>query len=118
MTLKEAIGVHNGNVDVKTGKALSHSEIYERAIELLGGVEKLSKFVPFPVEVLREKLKHDYYFNNTSIYSWDSAAGFLGSRGNCTHSGFGLAKFCKEQDINISCCEGICILKEVARLML
>ena len=41
MTLHEAIGV-NVDVDIKTGKKLTHSEVYGRAIEYLGGLDEVA----------------------------------------------------------------------------
>ena len=75
MTLHEAIGVRV-DTDIKTGEKLTHSEIYGRAIEFLGGLDEVAKLSPFPVETLRAKLKEDPLLNNTSMSAWDKAAGF------------------------------------------
>ena len=76
MDIKEAIGIHKCNIDIETGERPSHSEIYGRAIEYLGGLDEVAEFVPFPVETLREKLREDPNLNNTPLSTWDKAAGF------------------------------------------
>lgn len=116
MTLKEAIGVHMGNIDVETGKELSHSEVYGRAIELLGGLDEVAKYVPYPVDVIRKKLKKDWYLNNTKITAWNFAAGFMRSRGTCKLVGCGIWELYRKHNItSASCAEGVCLLKEAAR---
>lgn len=116
MTIKEAIGVHKCNIDVKTGEVLTHSEIYGRAIEYLGGLDEVARFVPFPVEVLRKKLKEDIYINNTPMREWDAAAGFVRSGPHCKPYGGGIWHLYRQHGINCaSACDGVCILKEAAR---
>lgn len=115
MTFHEAIGV-KVDVDVKTGEKLTHSEIYGRAIELLGGLEVVAKFIPFPLEKLRKAYKSDKHFNNTPMKEWDYAAGFITRRGNCDPHGGGLWHLYRQHHINsASCSNGVCVLKEAAR---
>ena len=64
MTLKEAIGVHRCDIDSKTGERLTHSDIYGRAIDLLGGLDAVAQYIPFPMDVIRRALKTDPYLNN------------------------------------------------------
>jgi len=78
MTLKEAIDVKCCDIDVKTGERLSHSEIYGRAIKLVGGLDAVARFVPFSVKELRKKIKEDPNLNNTPLVAWDKASGFTG----------------------------------------
>ena len=124
MTLYEAIGVHKVDIDVKTGEKLSHSEIYGRMIEFLGGLDEVARFIPFPLETIRKKLKDDPHLNNTSMRRWDEAAGFqCGVFGNrhrgqaeCRPTGDGLWNLYRQHGITgASCAEGVCILKEAAR---
>lgn len=116
MTLKEAIGVHNANVDIKTGETLTHSEIYGRAIDLLGGLDVVAKYVPYPLDVLTREYRHDKAFNRTSIRRWDAAAGFKTHNGQCDLIGGGIWYLYRKHGINsASCCDGVCILKEAAR---
>ena len=116
MTIKEAIGVHKCDIDIKTGEKLTHSEIYGRAIEYLGGPDAVARFVPFPVDVLRKKLKEDLYLNNTPMRAWGTAAGFIRSGSNCKPYNGGIWYLYRQHDItSASMCEGVCILKEAAR---
>ncbi len=116
MTLKEAIGIHMGNIDTKTGETLTHSEIYGRAIDLLGGLDEVARYVPFPIEVLCEKLNLDPHLNNTSIQAWVEAAGYFCSAGRCELTGRGLWELYRKHGITAaSNADGVCILKEAAR---
>ena len=58
MSPHEAVGV-NVDVDIKTGQKLSHSEVYDRIIDYLGGLQEVSKYVPYDVEYLRERIQKD-----------------------------------------------------------
>ncbi len=89
MTLHEAIGV-KVDIDVKTGKKLSHSEIYGRAIEFLGWLDEVAQFVPFPMETLCKKIKSDPCLNNTAMNRWDAASGFVCEGAKCRFIGGGI----------------------------
>ena len=124
MTLHEAIGVHRCDIDTKTGERLTHSDIYGRAIDLLGGLDAVAQYIPFPMDVIRRALKTDPHLNNTSMRRWDEAAGFqCGVFGNrhrgqaeCRPTGDGLWNLYRQHGITgASCAEGVCILKEAAR---
>ena len=82
MTLKEAIGVHQCDIDIKTGMRMTHSDIYGRAIDLLGGLDVVAPYIPFPLDDIRKALKTDPHLNNTPIRQWDLAAGFQVFRGD------------------------------------
>ncbi len=123
MTLHEAIGVRV-DTDIKTGEKLTHSEIYGRAIEFLGGLDEVARFIPFPVETIREKLKSDPHLNNTPMSAWDKASGFLcGVFGNahtqrydCRCVGGGIWELYRKHGITAaSNSDGVCVLKEAAR---
>lgn len=115
MTLKEAIGVRV-DIDIKTGEKLTHSEIYGRAIEFLGGLDEVARFVPFPVETLRKKMKSDPYLNNTAMSKWDAASGFVCRCGDCKFIGGGIWALYRQHGINAaSDSDGVCIPKEAAR---
>ena len=117
MTIKEAIGVKNGNVDAKTGRVLAHSEIYGRAIDFLGGIECVWEYVPFSEDEVKKALEKDEYLNNLSMKKWDAASGFVCSGADCKATGGGLWVLYRKRGINAaSCSEGVCILKECARL--
>lgn len=115
MTLHEAIGVRV-DTDIKTGEKLTHSEIYWRAIEFLGGLDEVARFVPFPVETIRKKLKSDPYLNNTAMSKWDAASGFVCRCGDCKFIGGGIWALYRQHGINAaSNSDGVSILKEAAR---
>ena len=115
MTLKEAIGVRV-DIDIKTGEKLTHSEIYGRAIEFLGGLDDVARFVPFPVETIRMKLKDDPHLNNTAMSKWDAASGFVCRGIDCKFIGGGILELYRQHGINgASNSDGVCILKEAAR---
>lgn len=114
MTLKEAVGVRV-DVDVKTGQRLTHSEVYGRIIDYLGGLKAVAPYIPFEIPYLREKLKRDPWLNNTDMSKWDAAAGFRCSRSDCFASGGGLWALYRSHGINsASCSDGVSLLKEAA----
>lgn len=118
MTLKEAIGVKNANIDVKTGRKLEHSEIYGRAIDLLGGVDAVWQYVPFSLEEIKAALPKDKHLNNLSMREWDMASGFICRGADCRPVGGGIWALYRKAGINCaSNSDGVCILKECARLM-
>ena len=115
MTLHEAIGVRV-DTDIKTGEKLTHSEIYGRAIEFLGGLDDVAWFVPFRRETIRMKLKDDPHLNNTAMSKWHAAAGFVCRGIDCKFIGGGILELYRQHGINAaSNSDGVCILKEAAR---
>lgn len=117
MTIKEAIRVKNGNIDMDTGRKLEHSEIYGRAIDYLGGLEVVKQYIPYDLETLKKAYKEDKYFNNLSMSKWDMMAGFINRGANCSLIGGGIWNLYRQHKINsASCSDGVCILKEAARL--
>jgi hypothetical protein len=126
MTLNEALGVNDFSIDVKTGGEISLEEYCQRAIDFLGGLDEVGKYIPFPIETIREKLKNDPHLNNLSLSAWDTAAGYVcGTFGNawrqeysCRPTGGGLWRlYVKHGVTSVSCADGVCILKEAARLL-
>lgn len=116
MTIQEAIGVKCCDIDAKTGERLSHSDIYGRAIEFLGGLDEVARFIPFPMETIREKLKSDPHLNNTDMSRWDWASGFVCDGIDCRPTGQGLWMLYRKHGItSASNSEGVSILKEAAR---
>ena len=116
MTIKEAIGVKCCDIDAKTGERLSHSDIYGRAIEFLGGLDEVARFIPFPMETIRKKMKSDPNLNNTDMSRWDLASGFMCRGGDCRLVGGGIWALYRKHGINCaSNSEGVSILKEAAR---
>ena len=126
MTLNEAIGIKYEMRDVKTGEEVSISERCRRAIEFLGGLDEVAKLIPFPVETLREKLKEDPLLNNTSMSAWDKAAGFKCGTGanswrqeyRCLLERGGIWELYEKHGVMAaSCADGVCLLKEAARML-
>lgn len=117
MTPHEAAGI-KVDVDIKTGQKLSHSEVYGRIIDYLGGLQEVSKYVPYDVEYLRERIAKDPYLNNTHMGDWDRAAGFQCRQASCLFIGGGIWNLYRKHGINAAgCSTGVCILKEAARRM-
>ncbi len=117
MTPHEAAGI-KVDVDIKTGQKLSHSEVYGRIIDYLGGLQEVSKYVPYDVEYLRERIAKDPYLNNTYMGDWDRAAGFQCRQASCLFIGGGIWNLYRKHGINAAgCSTGVCILKEAARRM-
>ena len=126
MTFDEAIGIKCEARDAGTGEEVSLSERCRRAIEFLGGLDEVSRFIPYPEDILREKLKEDPDLNNTSQSAWDKAAGFkCGTGANSWRQGYqcllvrgGIWELYEKHGITAaSCADGVCLLKEAARML-
>ena len=119
MTLEEAIGVHHGDVDNKTGERISHEEKYDRIIEFLGGLDVVSQFIPFSDKQIDVAMESEKGLSSLRLKDWDWAAGYsTNSFGGCTRHGGGLWYLYHDHGITCaSCSEGVCILKEAARLL-
>lgn len=76
MTLNEATGIHQCNIDKATGKELGFRERYTRYIDYLGGLDAVKPYIPFELDYLISKYRKDRLFNNTPMSAWDNAAGF------------------------------------------
>lgn len=117
MTLLEAAGIQ-GNIDIETGKKLTHREIYRKCVKILGGVDALAEYLPIPIDAVRKKLETDSNLNNISYRAWCAMAGFTIDRGDCKPTGYGLWGLCHKHNIDMmSCSEGVCVLKEAARIL-
>ena len=77
MTISEATGIHQCNIDKATGKELGFRERYTRYIDYLGGLDAVKPYIPFELNYLISKYRKDRLFNNTPISVWDNAAGFI-----------------------------------------
>lgn len=119
MTFSEFIGIRSADVDVETGRRMPHREIYARAIERFGGLDEVWRYVPYKdVDWLRKKAKENPYFNNTDMTPWDFASGFVCHEGYVIPTGGGLWRLYRRHGIDsASNAEGVCLLKEAARLM-
>lgn len=119
MTISEATGIHQCNIDKVTGKALSHRERYTRYIDYLGGLDAVKPYIPFDLDYLVPRYRKDRWLNNTSISVWDRAAGWTsncGLLGVCCYDG--LWNLYRQYGIDTaSCATGVCILKEAAAIL-
>ena len=123
MTLKAFTGVDSFYRDIETEMEISHTEYMHRIIDKLG-LENIARYIPFDIDYLKEKLKKDKHFNNTEIQAWDVAAGFIPYINRKTHtleynlSHSGLAYlFINNRITCFSVCEGVCVLKEAAKIL-
>lgn len=116
MTLLESIGVNPFRIDAKTGVELTHSEVYGKIIEFLGGLDTVGRFVPFSVSRIRDALrKGDIHLNTLSLHEWDKVSGFRADGANCIFIGGGIWSLYRQHGItSASCSDGVCILKEAA----
>ena len=118
MTINEATGIHQCNIDKATGKALSHRERFTRYIDYLGGLDAVKPYIPFELDYLILKYREDPLLNNTPILIWDNAAGFYCSKLDAIPTYGGLWNLYRRHGINTaSCATGVCILKEAAAIL-
>ena len=117
MTLKEFANVDSLYRDLDTGKEVPYKDYMARVIEKLG-IENIAPYIPYRLDYLEEKLKEDIHFNNTSMSNWDRAAGFIekGARFIAMHDGI-TNLFRRNRITSYSCSEGVCVLKEAARML-
>lgn len=123
MTLKAFAGVDSFYRDIETERGISHTEYMHRIIGKLG-LENIARYIPFDIDYLKEKFKRDKHFNNTKIQAWDVAAGFIPQINRKTrtlgynHSHSGLAYlFINNRITCFSVSEGVCVLKEAAKIL-
>ena len=118
MTLQEFANVDSFYRDLDSGKELKYHEYMNRIIIHLG-LENIKPYIPYSISFLKGKLKEDIHLNNTSISNWDRAAGFIdrGSRFIAMHDGI-TNLFRRNGITSYSCAEGVCILKEAARILI
>lgn len=116
MNIYEAIGVHEANIDDNTGKVLSHEEVYDRAVNYLGGLAAVAPYIPFSVAEIRKALKTDKHLNNLALSRWDGMAGFITNKGDTIPTYDGLWNLYRTHGITTaSVYTGVCILKHAAR---
>ena len=124
MNLKEFANVDYYYRDLDTGTEIPWREYMRRVIDKLG-FDMVASCIPFELDYLKEKYKEDVHFNNTPIRIWDTAAtGFMPqmhSKGKVKeyhHLRMGLAYFFVHNGITcFSPSEGVCVLKETARIL-
>jgi hypothetical protein len=109
-------------ITTKERLAMDHHEYYQRVIDLIG-YEKVKDCVPYTLEEIKEAYPKDEHLNNLPMKAWDVASGFhvVTTRYDQNYYPINshLRKLLKEIGINsYSNMEGVCILKECARMML
>ena len=105
MTLNEATGIHQCNIDKATGKELGFRERYTRYIDYLGGLDAVKPYIPFELDYLIPKYQQDRHLNNTSLRIWDEAAN-------------GIKDLCYQHHVTCtSQAERVCVLKEAAAIL-
>lgn len=115
MTFEEAIGIKNGNIDIKTNEKVSYEEKYDRMIDLLG-YDRVKLCLPFSDEELIEAYKKDKHFNNLPMKNWDLMSGFICEQGKVTPFKSLLTSLYRDHNItHYSNAEGVCLLKHCAR---
>ncbi len=100
---------------------MEHRAYYQKVINFLG-YEQVKECVPYSVEEIRKALPKDKHLNNLPMKKWDWASGF-----NVWTSKWEqivkpvdspLRRVLRRKGINCySNCDGVCILKECARMM-
>lgn len=121
MTFGEFLGVKCGDIDIETGKQMSHRDIYRRAIERFGGLEKLKPFIPFSLDEIRKAIPEDEHLNNLPMRKWDFASGFNVSYSDkyglmVIPNGGGIWNLYRKHGItSASNSQGVCLLKEAAK---
>ena len=104
-TFSEAINIKNANIDVITGEKVPHREIYTRAINACGGLDKVIPYIPFPLEDIQNALaSYDEYLNTLPLKTWDFASERV--KDLC---------YRKAGITYMSLSQGVCLLNEAAR---
>ena len=123
MNLKQFANVDSLYRDLDTGKEVPWCDYMHRIIDKLG-LENIKPYIPYELWYLREKLKADVNLNNTELIMWDGAAGFVPVLNRTTRIeeykrlSHGLAYLFVCNGITcFSPSEGVCVLKEAARML-
>ena len=102
--------------NVKCDCDVEHSKKYTFLVNFLG-YEQVKKCIPFTIAEIKNALAEDEHLNNLTLEKWDCAAGFRQSGWNMYRVYAPLIDLYKNKHITcFSCAEGVCILKECARM--
>lgn len=100
---------------------MTHSQKYQAIVVALG-YKQVKRCIPFSIALIKMALKEDENLNNLVLSEWDEASGFRGpyrfSRGsNNVYVGSPLTRlYAKIGVTSFSNADGVCILKECARM--
>lgn len=113
MRLVEALNIPKDIDDQEGG----HRKKYRMIVEALG-YEEVKKCIPFSIEEIRKAYKKDGALNSLPLRQWDMAAGFYAKNNSCALVGSRLTDlYWRKLRVNVfSCCDGVCVLKECARM--
>ena len=102
---------------IKGYEDLPHKEKYENVVRDIG-YDAVKRCIPFSREQIKKALENgDEHLNSLPISKWDTASGFRCSGANCTLIRSELTNLYMNIGINaFSCAQGVCILKEAARM--
>ena len=103
---------------------ISHNDFYTKVVDALG-YKDILKYLPFSLIEIKKAFKKDIHLNNLDLKKWDEMSG-IGMVYNHEwksmspyHNHKGLYNIYKKYGINCySQCDGVCILKQCARLAL
>lgn len=109
--------------DLDTGKEIKWEEYMRRIIDKLG-LRNIERYLPYTINHLKEKLKEDVNLNNTYLEHWETCAGMVRSINRKTkileyipsYNGLS-ALFVRNGITCFSCSDGVCVLKEAARIL-
>lgn len=104
MTLKEFANVDSFYKDKLTREPVKWHDYMARVIGKLG-LENIKPYIPFDLNLVREKLKADEHLNNLRLKDWDNAAEQLAFL------------FIRKGITTFSLSERVCVLKEAARML-
>lgn len=117
MTFREFANVNTFYKDLDTGQEVPWREYMGRVIGKLG-IENIKQYIPYDLDVLKEKFKFDVHFNNTNLQAWEEASGFWYRKGNLEFMSTGLSVLLRRNKITcFSSSECVSLLKETARLL-
>jgi hypothetical protein len=109
------LGLNSFDKD-SNGKEWSHKEKYQAIVNALG-YEQVKQCIPFELEEIKKAIVKDEYLNNLSMKKWDLASGFINKGAHCQHVGSTLNNLYGKIGVNsFSNSDGVCILKECARM--
>lgn len=116
MNFKQFLGLNSFN-KLSNGEELSHSDKYSKIVLALG-YENVKKCVPYSPDEIKKAIVEDKYLNTLPIKKWDIAAGFRTDGSQCILIGSRLTGLYNRIGVtSYSCADGVCILKECARMM-
>lgn len=118
MNINDLIGLKSCNVDSVTGLEVSYREKYSRIIRVFG-FENVKNCIPFTLSEIKKALPKDAYLNNLQIKKWCAASGVYVNdySGEVKVFNCPLVALYRKHGINsFSQSDGVCILKECARI--